>query len=1128
MRAGPLGLRLFLEGVEVPVVSAQVSMSPSQPAVASIQVVATDAALELKPRTLVHLFYLDADISAEDAQRTIRQRTLLTEFQDTPRGDQGKQTLNRLDVSEHSYKLLFTGEIIGLSFQKTPMSRSLVFQCMDLSSYWDICYQWFADWSVQGTALTDKSHMFVGAGSGLFDNIASGTRWVISNILLTKPRNVQYRDCKGLLGGMVSLLETVGGLRGGRGSGAGLRGVNDFFTVADRRYNFLGMVGAIEADKTSVQMYKAKAFRHWLQNGMSSLGNLISFRDILRQVGRYIYHDVYPNPAAYLAPSKEKKVTWTSAQVKTSTVAGGLIEAALTRITEYRSAVISLAYATADTRTATEEGNTLQAWGSSQQMVENMEKAAANLFEAIKNLQDAVDTGEQTKEFAPQTKRKIREALNELKRGVKAAKLGPTKKPPKIVTKVEDLRGTVATKPVDKGAAVVQLGALLTVADRASSLIADLLKSKRYSNTRQTGEHLYNQLILPECFWAPPPRCNVIFPDQYTEFSYSRNFMREVTRLSCQGGIGILGRHSKVLGRFYFSPTIKDAQGRSLQTAMRQGGRILLPHEIHSGIVPKFEWVTQGHRWGVRAAQGQGVKTIPYIQRLANYQFFFHRWAARTISMRARFNPRLVLGFSSLIIDRGGPSKQEQERMKEVFGYVKTPTQYLGKIGRLTHAVNQSGGSTGVELSHCRTHKGADDEFLGILKQNVVTLYDTKVFGDNTSFSPIDLLKKDTQKGEGLVQYRILDELKTKLYGTKPTGNIRLGSSTALGSNAASGVQVSEDAVTNPDGSRSVKVSSEDPPGAVLTAQLAKGQMPTIRGEQLLVDETINRVGKILEIKITGVSVISNADKKRLGLAGLDSSLKVPDNWAVEGAFVGQLGAVEGSGGLTSFKGGWFIPSKIEVHYLRTEVIDADKASGGSVPIEDVMMPGWYHRDVWGSKAIGEKVYGQLLGCGSITDDHYLSELGFEESGGTGVGMLQAIDGLSYHYGSLKEKGLSIHDFIRTYTYRPIASLPDVLGGKDETGNPVEGFHRYAFGDYNVGSKYAEGEAGQEGNPALEGLFDKDESGKIIVPLEYRGGGKVKQGEENIPKYLDPRGNARSRVRAYMAELNFSRGLKGS
>src|SRR5210317_2412953 len=54
-----LSLRCFLEGIEVPIISASLAIQLDAPAQCQIQLPATDAILKLKPRTLVHVFYYD-------------------------------------------------------------------------------------------------------------------------------------------------------------------------------------------------------------------------------------------------------------------------------------------------------------------------------------------------------------------------------------------------------------------------------------------------------------------------------------------------------------------------------------------------------------------------------------------------------------------------------------------------------------------------------------------------------------------------------------------------------------------------------------------------------------------------------------------------------------------------------------------------------------------------------------------------------------------------------------------------------------------------------------------------------------------------------------------------------------
>src|SRR5690606_16868920 len=47
---------------------------------------------------------------------------------------------------------------------------------------------------------------------------------------------------------------------------------------------------------------------------------------------------------------------------------------------------------------------------------------------------------------------------------------------------------------------------------------------------RTVGEFLFK----PNLYMVPPPVCNIFFPDEYSTFSFSRNFFQEPTRLIYQ------------------------------------------------------------------------------------------------------------------------------------------------------------------------------------------------------------------------------------------------------------------------------------------------------------------------------------------------------------------------------------------------------------------------------------------------------------------------------------------------------------------------------------------------------------------------------------------------------------------
>jgi hypothetical protein len=1096
MNAVPLSLRLFLEGIEVPVIAAQVSIAADSPASASIQIVPTSSALNFLPRTLVHLFYLDQ--TTDEAGKSIEQ----TEPPREVLFDNGESYYPEHRVQDSRYKLLFCGEVFGYSFQKTPASRQMVLQCMDLSSYWDTCYQWFADYSAQGDGLTDKVHQFVGAGKGLFDNVSGGTDWVLADILKTPPESPEFRNAKGLLGGVIHMLEMIGGIKYRGPDFKGFNGVNDFFSVAELRYNLMGMIGACEADNTSQKLFAHKAFLSWLKNGMTSQGSLLSYRDLLNHVNSYIFHHVYPNPCArYIYPQGPGIMSNAPVTLLEDTTSGPLFASQV--IEAYNSAVVCLDKL---------EGLKSHVVSSDlNPLLEAVQKCLFHVIEA-KVVSDASNGATDSKKiseelasadaYLTQTKVSLVSIINAnpvaagITKTLYVAKTG-------IVGTLQNSGNEFISDVTIKVAPVSNLDSVnikkdYTVIESNLNNVVDILTkvSRAKAATKkkkvvQAGARLVSQLLIPETYFVSPPCCNIIFPDQYFDFAYSRNFGREVSRLSCQGGLGIFseGGGKNLFGRYYFAPDIRDVRNQSLKATLTYGARVLLPHEVHSGIIPKFEWVTDGHRWASKAAKESGQSNefyendkVAYLQRLANYQFYLHRWSSRNMAVTGVFNPSLVAGFPGVVLDQTFQAVKEapgvEYEQQLMLGKQIRPTQFMGRIDTIVHSVSQSGGTTSVSLQMCRTHRGVDDEFLGTLlrdKKEMVTVDKTDNIRSNDLFSSTLPPDRVNQIGSIIFAYA----------------------------------------------SRTFK------PGMFMAAY----------------------GGTITSIT---PSNFSKGDQSWLAsYVGTSDSM-----WKEILAKYNTAG----SGFPTRF----LVKYKVRVP---TGKIDQVKIS-----IEEALTPGWYS-DIWESKNVGPKVYQPLLGTDSITDhvdlkvadQEELADLNFrygvsyEYKTGAEASALrsdadntmyvipgsieEAIDSLVVMYSIVKEKGYDVHDFIRRWTYRPIANIKEVLGSstleyETDTANPnygrpkfedmQEGFHSLSFGDYNTGVSFygndasANGEVNpQPGKNALFGLFPGEQRNVTRVSLFDN------KDKTSIRPEFDPRGKSQLRVRVYMLELSNSHGLKG-
>jgi hypothetical protein len=123
------------------------------------------------------------------------------------------------------------------------------------------------------------------------------------------------------------------------------------------------------------------------------------------------------------------------------------------------------------------------------------------------------------------------------------------------------------------------------------------------------------------------------------------------------------------------------------------------------------------------------------------------------------------------------------------------------------------------------------------------------------------------------------------------------------------------------------------------------------------------------------------------------------------------------------------------------------------------------------------------------------------------ISMENAIDILAFQYGEALRLNLDVNRFVNDYTYRPIATLEDVLGSEDleyekigndlKTKNGTSGFHSIAVAGYND----------------LTGLLSDPD-----LPLPNRTNSKT------LPRAIDIRKDLKESAQKYKDSLNISVG----
>jgi len=721
-----LKLRLFLEGIEVPVIGAAIQANVNSPATASIQIIPTDRVLELKPRTMVHLFYWDFNKDLPDAADTVVPDIVDPDFQ------------------LKNYRLCFAGEVIGLVFMKTPVGRQSILQCADFSTYWDTTYQMFISYSPDGNFLQDTSSVWAG-GNSMFDNISASHSGVLNEYLNKRPSSEGLKDVKGLMGGIISLLEAMGGVPNH------VSGVNDFFTIAELKNHLLQQITAEQNDNTAQLLFDSKAFSEWLNRGMTSMGELISFRDMLKLLFHWIYYEVIP----ITSPMFVKAVPATTTET----------------ISANKSANASLALS-ASQRSA------IRDW----LIITNRYDGSKGTDVSIQNQIDA-DEISAVRDLASQIRRMLGGAQGPSQAPISIVRSDGSRQDitfddpqvlpeaeiptpvKKLLEFIEGQKNSIvpisgkfvadqiisASKTSGKGAINSDVRTLLSNQKTWKSFTKNLLTcltakspsqtptaGRKQTNTRPTLDRLQTQIFRPDCFFVPPPRCNVLFPDQYTQFQFQRNFLQEVTRLRLAIGLQfITGPGAGLLTPIFFAPPLSQIT----EIAKKQGNagiRALLPWEKFTGILPKFESISEVNYIANRAQRNlvQNVKgkALDYSQRSANFNFLKYRFSPRSLSISAKFMPQFVMGFPGLIIDQpftlspskitaaltqagvaGAPTASIGDVLKNIdvlAKYFKAPTHYLGMPAGLMHNIDQSGGTTNITFTHARIHRVTDDDFL--------------------------------------------------------------------------------------------------------------------------------------------------------------------------------------------------------------------------------------------------------------------------------------------------------------------------------------------------------------------------------------------------------------------------------
>ena len=717
-----------------------------RPAQANISIPSNDEAHEILPRTVVHVFFYEDgyELGATPTQyangqtATSKPVSLVERLDSVISGNIAKVN-DYNDIM--NWKLLFTGEVVGYGFSKIGGIRNVNLICQDFSTYWSMAQMYWG--GNYNNARTRKKAIFLGA-TRLYQGGKSEVngRNTLTKLLTAKPSGMVQPE--GILGGIVSLLESATGVFKPKTGGKARRGVNDMMSYAEMKYHLTRTIGASEKDRTASIFMDNNTFRRWLNRVGKATKNTTSYIQLISAILPHIHYEWNSVAAPPFVPQGESLTMYKNQTVTVKHKGSGDIADLIKWCKKSVKALKIFLNKHTDHKKRKKMDRSIDpcafdpGFGDDDKPTPNPD--VPKLFTKI--------TGPgHIGQWSPTTARSKGVAA----RDAVAAKVGKrTNKADRVYEAFEEAAKGIALIEKYKNSPlsarqnhfVMIQEYLEKAAQRAGG--GSITRTRTITEEAAANSRLHCFLFRPDLYMCPPPKCNVLFPDMITSIFFTRNWMSEVTRL----WLFTVNSSGRERNDMYFSPntTILGENPKKSQSSTEQAVKnrvsFHMDHEMYTGITATFEAVADWKQMkkAYKKQIKEGGEKIgghnDHLVKAANFMFFKKRYQGRTIQLTLRYSPQLIAGLPCMVLDPiegtdnflfKNVSTDEEVRSR---GYKKSNGKhYFGVIDNLQHIADANGGAqTRVTLTHCRTHTESSQIFGGRGKESnwVFTSYTTK------------------------------------------------------------------------------------------------------------------------------------------------------------------------------------------------------------------------------------------------------------------------------------------------------------------------------------------------------------------------------------------------------------------
>jgi hypothetical protein len=274
-----LNLRLFIDGIEVPVIGARCTFAEGSDGAADIQVIATDQVYDITPRSMITVFYYeDADYAYKSGQES---------------------GLGVMDPRR--WKLLFAGELVAIRLQKTDGQRHAVLSCTGPMNYLDFIRQHYLNFRNGGIEMIENA--FMGVTTSRIKNYDVIGKGVNSNLFVWLSQSkvkVDGKEYSNIYTGTQRVIREM------------FFASSNFYAQAYNRWRIGEIVVGIPEDKTAAKLMKLDFFKKYIENRVGGGGGQVSARQMVQQLLSTVMHTMTTIPCPWL--DKDGKALGTDIQ----------------------------------------------------------------------------------------------------------------------------------------------------------------------------------------------------------------------------------------------------------------------------------------------------------------------------------------------------------------------------------------------------------------------------------------------------------------------------------------------------------------------------------------------------------------------------------------------------------------------------------------------------------------------------------------------------------------------------------------------------------------------------------------------------------------------------------------------